>query len=177
MSLVRRTARVTLAPFAIIALVACQQVPEPGSAERVEGGGVSVEVPGTWTSDSVAGRGLVIAERRHDLDVDVPAGPRVVIARGGDLPDPEELLTSIENAPGPLQGEPKELEVGGMPAVELGQIAKHDRVNVEARHIATVSPSGESYLVRLEAPDDEWDLNQDTLDRIVASIEFVADGD
>ena len=171
-----RVLRATMAALAVIALAACSldSPPTSTSGERVEGVGVEALVPDGWTSDTVAGRGLVVAERRRDLDVDVPRGPRVVITRGGELPDPGELFAAIEAAPGPLTGEPKEVEVGGEPAVELGEIASHGRVDVEARVIAAVSPTGESYLVRLEAPDDEWDLNQDTLDQIVASIQFVA---
>ena len=170
----RRRRGATLA-VAAIALAACSldSPPTSTSGERVEAVGVDALVPDGWTSDTVGG-GLIIALRDRDLDGDVPAGPRVVISRGGELPDPEDLFAAVENAPGPLTGDPKQVELGGEPAVELGEIATHGRVNVEARLIAAVSPLGAPYLVRLEAPDDEWDLNQDNLDVILASIEFAA---
>ena len=170
-----RTRGGAAAGLAVAVLAACSldSPPTSTSGDRVEAVGVEALVPEGWTSDVVGGT-LVIALRGRDLDAEVPAGPRVVIARGGELPDPEALFADVENAPGPLTGDPKQVEVGGEPAIEIGEIATHRRVDVEARVIAAVSPHGEPYLVRLEAPDDEWDLNQDDLDVIVASIEFVA---
>lgn len=134
-----------------------------GGARVVSAGAVTLEVPSGWSVQNNGDRGLVVAKDESDLLRVAGTGPRLTAKPAVEgLPDLSELVESFDDAQletvltGDI-GTPRELNVGGFPAVELA--------TGQRREITVALGEGRAWSLVLEGDADE-------LDRILVSVRF-----
>ena len=154
------------------------------SGPQASAGGVTLTLPAGWVSAETGESGLVVAERQGDLTAVVPQGPRLAVEPGNtDPPDPEALVSAIAGAGGDAAAarlevveEPETVRVGPEEGVAIGLREGEGESAVIKRYVIVSADGITVYQFLLEAPEGEWDGSVDTLEAILASVEFEAAG-
>jgi hypothetical protein len=139
----------------------------------VTGAGVKVTVPDGWTSKRISGRGLVVASKQGDLDADVPSGPRLIANRAtGEIPDPSALIGSAKTVKPSVRALPESVTVDGRAGIAVESNLTRGGVSLASRQVVVQFDQGSAYTFTLEAPHDQWDDNEATLQDILDSVQF-----
>lgn len=149
------------------------------SVSHVSAAGVTLITPQGWVALTNGERGLVIASLEEDLHAQSPQGPRLTVELGTtELPDPQELVGAIsgesEGASVEVVEEPKIVQAGVREGVSIGLRESEGGSALISRYVIVGVGGGDVYLIVLEAPENMWDKNVETLEAILASAEFDA---
>jgi hypothetical protein len=173
----RRRGLALLAAEALL-LAACSSgsstaTPSTATGTLASGSGVEVLVPSGWSSRDVPIRGLVVAMGSDDLDAEVPEGPRLIAsASEDDLPEPADLFATAGEQSPEVRGSPSKVTIGGIDGVAIESEATIRGTTIVSRRVVVPIGGGQAEIFVLEAPADQWDASQATLEGILASVRF-----
>jgi hypothetical protein len=169
--------------FALLAieallLAACSNgssiaTPTTAAGTPAAGSGVGVLVPGGWSSRDLPSRGLVVAMRADDVEAETPEAPRFIASPSqGDLPDPADLFATTREQNATIRGAPTQVTVGGIDGVAVESESTVGGITIVSRRVVVPIGAGQAEIFILEAPKDQWDASQATLEGILASVSF-----
>jgi hypothetical protein len=160
--------------LAITAAGCSKSTPESNEGQTGSGAGVTMTVPDGWTSQEVAGVGFVVASEEGDLESDTPSGPRLVATEAsGDIPDAMSLLDSAKTENPSVETTPESVTVDGKSGVSVESTVTRGGAALVTRQVIVQVDQGTAYTVTLEAPADQWDANEEMLQDVLNSIQFM----
>lgn len=141
---------------------------EAPEEEAVDLSTVTLDLPEGWVREE--GDEIVV---RLDGE-DSPGAPAVRIAPASAMEYDLGVLLEEENGALEILEEPQTVTIGNASAVVIGVGEDEDGVAVIRRYVLVTDPSGEVWLVVLEADSESWAEFLPDLEAILESLDFVA---
>lgn len=148
--------------------------------------GMTVSYPGDWYAQPDGDAALVIAEHQEDLGAAHPTGARLVLeATEGAATDLTGVLGHIVPSgtdPAAVAGsvsiveEAAATQVGAEQAVSITLQDDSDGQSTITRYVIVERADGTVYLVKLEAPADQWEAKVAGLEQMLDDVSFPGAG-